>query len=93
MLFLAIRGTVSHLSETRRGKLSLPCHPRVDLCRQAFLGGGTHAVAVSDPTQMREAATCFIPRVGIDDRLRVGEVQRGEKMLFSGADPESYITE
>jgi len=26
------------------------------------------------------------------DRLR-GEVSRGEKMLFSGTDPESYITE
>ena len=28
-----------------------------------------------------------------DDRLRVGEVSRGEKMLDSGTDPESYITE
>ena len=27
------------------------------------------------------------------DRLRVGEVSRGEKMLYSGTDPESYITE
>ena len=27
------------------------------------------------------------------DRLRVGEVPRGEKMLYSGTDPESYITE
>jgi len=25
--------------------------------------------------------------------LRVGEVPRGEKMLCSGTDPESYITE
>ena len=29
-----------------------------------------------------------------DDRLRVaGEVSRGEKMLYSGTDPESNITE
>jgi len=29
------------------------------------------------------------------DRLRVGccKVSRGEKMLYSGTDPESYITE
>ena len=29
------------------------------------------------------------------DKLRVGcgEVSRGEKMLYSGTDPESYITE
>ena len=27
------------------------------------------------------------------DRLRFGEVPRGEKMLSSGTDPESYITE
>jgi len=25
--------------------------------------------------------------------VRIGEVPRGEKMLFSGTDPESYITE
>ena len=27
------------------------------------------------------------------DRLRVGEVSRGEKMALRGTDPESYITE
>ena len=27
------------------------------------------------------------------DRLRAGEVPRGEKMLFSWTDPESYIIE
>ena len=27
------------------------------------------------------------------DRLRVGEVSRGEKMTLRGIDPESYITE
>ena len=32
--------------------------------------------------------------VSTDDRLGVGgEVPRGEKMLYSGTDPESYITE
>ena len=36
------------------------------------------------------------PRRGQDHlhyRLRVGEVPRGEKMLYSGTDPKSYITE
>ena len=32
-------------------------------------------------------------RVKVLDRLRVGEVSRGEKMLESGTDPESYVTE
>ena len=33
------------------------------------------------------------PALTAVDRLRVGEVQHGEKMLYSGTDPESYITE
>ena len=28
-----------------------------------------------------------------DDRLRAGQVSRGEQMLYSGTNPESYITE
>ena len=36
--------------------------------------------------------TC-VPREPHYDRLRVGEVPRGEKILYAGTDPESYITQ
>ena len=40
--------------------------------------------------ELVEQVQCILTLV---DRLRVGEVPRGEKMLYSGTDPESYITE
>jgi len=42
---------------------------------------------------VKRVATTSESRVSGIDRLRVGEVPRGEKMLYSGTDPESYITE
>ena len=52
---------------------------------------------VTSPGHESESAGSTAPSVPalIDSGLvgRKGEVSRGEKMLYSGTDPESYITE